>query len=152
MLGEVFKQSNISPNISANKFYKCWERCSNDPTFHPTFHPTFLLGYDLNTLWRSCAFETWNHDQNANGARFFKGERMRNANNVVWGVQMAQHFTQDLKTMKLLATVTQHFWLKSNFTQHRKCQCWEPNMVFKWSNISPISMLGEMLDRLIRPL
>jgi len=113
MLGEVFKQSNISPNISANKFYKCWERCSNDPTFHPTFHPTFLLGYDLNTLWRSCAFETWNHDQNANGARFFKGERMRNANNVVWGVQMAQHFTQDLKTMKLLATVTQHFWLKS---------------------------------------
>ena len=55
---------------------------------------------------------------------FLKGECMRNANNVGWGVQTIQQFIQHLETMELLATVTQHFWLGSNFTQHRKCQCW----------------------------
>jgi len=29
-----------------------------------------------------------------------------------------------LKTMELLATITQHFLLESNFSQHRKSQCW----------------------------
>jgi len=84
----------------------------------------FYGGYDLNTLWSSCAFETGNHDQNANIAWFFKRERICIAKNFGWGVQTTQHFSQHLKTMELLATVTQHFWLESNFTQHRKSQCW----------------------------
>ena len=65
--------------------------CLNDPTFQPTFQPTnftnfgrgvqitqhfiqhFYRGYDLNTLWWSCAFETGNHDQNANSTGLFYG-------------------------------------------------------------------------------
>jgi len=127
--------------------------CLNDPTFHPTFQPTnfanversvqmtqhfiqhfikYFYGVtDLNTLWRSCAFETGNHDQNANSARFFKQERMCNTNNVDWGVQTIQHFTQhqcwvnvewnvvSLKQAFTLSLLIRHF-LRVRFRKGRK--------------------------------
>ena len=49
----LFKRSNISPNISASKFYKCWPRCSNDPTFHPTFENNGIVGYRHTTFLTS---------------------------------------------------------------------------------------------------
>jgi len=67
----LFKRSNVSPNISANRFYKCWEKYSNNPTCHPKCYPKFLwrwwFEYSVKELW----VEIGNHDQNTNSARFF---------------------------------------------------------------------------------
>ena len=117
------------------------KNCLDGPTFHPAFQPTnftnvgrgvqmtqhfiqhFYGGYDLNMLWRSCAFETGNHDQNANSSRCFLKENTCTMPTMLAEVfKTTQHFIQHLKTMELLATATQHFWLESNFAQHRKCQ------------------------------
>jgi len=113
---DMFKRSSISPNISANRFYKCWEVFK---------WPNISSNISMEVMiWIRCEgavrlrLGTTIKMQIARD--FFKRERMRNANNVGWGFQTTQNF----KTMEVLATVTQYFWLESNFTQHWKCQCW----------------------------